>query len=128
MSQAWLQVAGLIVEYVGVLVLAWEWFTARRQDLEERDIAETQVRREESRAALQRAQGGNPQMQRHFDMTRDVERRMTATRVDEARRRYGGLRGWAVLASLALITAGFVLQLLGSVPGCCRAIGIIAGG
>lgn len=128
MSQAWLQVAGLVVEYLGVLLLAWEWFAARRQDLAEREIADLQARREEGRSALQRVQADNPHMQRHFEMTRDVDRRMTASRVDETRRRYGGLRGWAVLASLTLVTAGFALQLLGSVPGCCSAIGITAGG
>jgi hypothetical protein len=126
MSQAWLQVAGLIVEYLGVLLLAWEWFTARRQDFAEREIAEQQARREEGRAMLQRVQADNPHMQRHFDMTRDVERRMAATRVEDLRRRYGGLRGWAVMAPLALVSAGFVLQLLGSWPGCCSIIGVTA--
>lgn len=125
MSQAWLQVAGLVVEYLGVLLLAWEWFTARRQDQAERDIAELQARREESRAGLERIQTDNPHMQRHFQMTRDIDRRMTNARVEDTRRRYGGLRGWTVALSLALVTAGFALQLLGSLPGCCAALGIL---
>ncbi len=128
MSQQWLQVVGLVVEFVGVLLLAWEWFAARRQDLAEREIAELQARREEGRVVMQRMQAANPHMQRHHEMTRDVDRRMTAVRVEETRQHYGGLRGWAVMVSLALVTAGFVLQLLGSIPGCCSTIGVIPAG
>ena len=36
MSQAWLQVAGIIVEFIGVLLISWEWFTAQRQEQTER--------------------------------------------------------------------------------------------
>ena len=124
MAQAWLQVIGLGIEYLGVILLAWEWFAARRQDLAEEEIASLQARREEGRASLERMQAGNPQMQRHFEMTRDVDRRMTTARIKETRRRFGGLRGRAVAVSLAFVTVGFLLQLLGSIPGCCALIGI----
>lgn len=127
MTQQWLQVVGLVVEYLGVLLLAWEWFAARRQDQTEHAIAEQQARREEGRAALQRVQSGNPQMQRHHEMTRDIDRRMVAAQVDATRRRYGGLRARAVAVSLLVVTAGFALQLVGSIPGCCVAIGITPG-
>ena len=124
MTQAWLQAIGLGIEYLGVLLLAWEWFAARRQDIAEQEIAALQARREEGRAGLERMQAGNPQMQRHFEMTRDVDRRMTTARIAETRRRYGGLRGKAVATSLALVTLGVVLQLAGTIPGCCELLGI----
>lgn len=124
MSQAWLQVIGLGVEFLGVLVLAWEWFAARRQDLAERRLAEAQARREDGVVGLQRTQSANPQLQRHFEMTLDMQRRMTARELDATRASYGGMRGLAVSLSLILVSLGFALQLLGSWPGCCAAIGI----
>ena len=124
MSQGWLQVVGLAVEYIGVLLLAWEWFTARRQDMAERRVAEAQARREEASASLQRVQADNQHMQRHFEMTRDVQRRMTARELETTRVSFGGLRVAAVAVSLLLVTLGFVLQMLGTWPGCCRALGI----
>jgi hypothetical protein len=128
MTQAWLQVTGLVVEFLGVLLLAWEWFTAQRQDAAERAIAAEHARREESMAGLQRMQQPSSHLQTHFEMSRDMQRRMTAGRIDHARQHYGGLRGRIVVLALLLVTAGFVLQLLGSWPGCCRAIGILPGG
>lgn len=125
MSQAWLQVIGLVVEFLGVLLLAWEWFTAQRQEHAERALVEDQSRREDGMAMMARAQAGNETMQRHFEMTRDVQRRMTASRAAETRRRYGGLRARAVALSLVMVTLGFALQLLGSWPDCCRLIGVV---
>ncbi len=125
MNQAWLQVAGMVVEFAGVMLLAWEWFAARRQDLAERMLAEAQLRREESMAGLQRVGSSHPGMRRHLEVTRDVQRRMTATRVDETRRQFGGMRGLAVALALVLVSAGFVLQLLGAWPGCCVFAGIV---
>lgn len=125
MSQAWVQVIGLAVEYLGVLLLAWEWFAGRRQDMAERHVAEAQARREDASASLQRVQAGNPQMQRHFEMTRDVQRRMTARELEATRTSFGGLRAVAVALSLFLVSLGFALQMLGTWPGCCRVLGIV---
>jgi ferric-dicitrate binding protein FerR (iron transport regulator) len=124
MSQAWLQVVGLVVEFFGVLLLAWEWFAAQRQEATERAIDAEQARRDDGRALMQRHQQANPQMQRHFESVRDIEGRMTAARIDATRRRYGGLRTRAVALALLFVAAGFALQLLGSWPGCCAALGI----
>ncbi len=128
MGQIWLQVGGMIVEFAGVMLLAWEWFAARRQDLAERALAETQARREESMAGLQRVQADNTQMQRHLEMSRDMQRRMTASQVHQTRAQYGSMRGWAVGLALALIVTGFVLQLMGTWPGCCRLIDVVPAG
>lgn len=128
MSQAWLQVIGISVEFVGVLLLAWEWFTAQRQEAAERAIEASHARQDETIARMQQIQPANPQMQRHFEMSRDMQRRMTETRVTETRRSYSGMRTRAVAFALLFIVAGFVLQLLGAWPGCCRDIGITPGG
>ncbi len=132
MSQAWLPVIGLIVELLGVLLVSWEWFAAQRQEAAERAIEAAHARGEESMAHLSRAQTSgqaspqnlNPAMQRHFEMTRDMQRRMTQSRVEETRRAYRGMRGRAVAFALLFIAAGFAIQLMGAWPGCCRAVGI----
>ncbi len=127
MSQAWLQVIGLIVEFAGVLLLALEWFAAQRQDAAERLLEVDHQRREAGMVQLQRLQQSNPSVQRHYEMTLDAQRRMTDTRVDLNRQRYGGLRKRTVMLALLFVGAGFLLQLLGSWPGCCAAIGIVSG-
>ena len=128
MSQAWLQVIGIIVEFIGVLLISWEWFTAQRQEAAERAIAAAHARQDESMARMQQLQPANPQMQRHFEMSRDMQRRMTETRVTETRRNFTGMRTRTVAFAMLFIVAGFVCQLMGAWPGCCRAIGILPGG
>lgn len=120
-----MQVIGLIVEFIGVLVLAWEWFAAQRQDAAERAITGQHARTEASMLQLQRVQQSNPAVERHFEMTRDAQRRMADLRVEETRRSYGGMRVRAVATAVVLFVAGFVAQLLGSWPGCCGLIGIV---
>lgn len=128
MSQAWVQVAGLIVEFAGVLLLAWEWFAAKRQDAAERAIEKAHAMREEGMMRLAQVQPANPAMQRHFEMTRDSQRRMTELRIDDTRRSWSGMRTRAVAAALLLVSLGFFLQLAGSWPGCCRLVGIVPAG
>ncbi len=125
MSQAWLQVFGLIIEFLGVLLISWEWFTAQRQEAAERELLKSQARTDESHAMMQRVQPAHPSMQRHLEMTRDMGRRMTEARVGEVRRHFGGMRSRTVAFALLFVVAGFALQLLGSWPGCCRALGIM---
>jgi drug/metabolite transporter (DMT)-like permease len=127
-AQAWLQVIGLIVEFAGVVLLAMEWFTAQRQEAAERAIATEQARREEGMARLQQAGAANPGLQRHLEMSRDVQRRMTETRAGATRQQFTGMRVRTVMGALALLVAGFLLQLAGSWPGCCRLVGIIPAG
>lgn len=119
---------GLIVEFMGVLLISWEWFAAQRQEATERAIEAQHAQAEASMAHLQRVSSPDPNMERHYAMTQDVRQRMTAGRVEEARRTYGGMRKRAVALALLFVCAGFLIQLLGSSPGCCRALGIMPGG
>ncbi len=128
MSQAWLQVIGIVVEFLGVLLISWEWFTAQRQEAAERAIETAHARHDESMARMQQLQPGNPAMQRHFEMSRDMQRRMAESRVSETRRSYSGMRMRTVGVALLFVVAGFVCQLMGAWPGCCRAIGILPAG
>jgi len=128
MSQAWLQVAGIIVEFVGVLLISWEWFTAQRQERDERAIEAAHARQAESMAMMQRHGQPNPAMQRHFEMTGAAQNRMTTARIEANRTSYGGMRTRTVALALVFVVAGFVLQLLAAWPGCCQLLGITPGG
>lgn len=128
-GQAWLQVGGLIVDFLGVALIAIEWMLAQRQELSARAIEEAQARQAQSMAMMQRTRAAaNPaaaaSFQPHYDMITDQQRRMAEMRLGETRRHYGGMRHGAIYAGLALVSAGFVLQLLAAWPGCCSTIGI----
>lgn len=129
MSQAWLQVAGLVLDIVGFGLIAWEWLIAQRHGAKELAIAAARTRQDEAFAHMQRAmQQPNPAMQRHFEMSADMRRRRAEHEIDETRRVYTGLRYRVVYAGMVAVVLGFVLQLLAAWPGCCAAIGITPGG
>lgn len=69
----------------------------------------------------------NPTFQRHVEMTTESQRRMAKTRLGATRAYYARHRYGAVYAGMALVLLGFVLQLLGTWPGCCAAIGLMPG-
>lgn len=124
MSQAWLQVVGLVLDFMGFALIAMEWLLAQRAEAEQRAIVEQQARAAESRGHLARA-APDPAMQRHLEAVARMEQRRAdlavgATREHYARRRYG-----VIYAGMVLVLLGFVCQLLGAWPGCCRAIGIV---
>ena len=73
MSQAWLQVFGLTLDFIGVCLIAWEWLTAQRQEAAQRAIEERYARSSEAQGQLARAQPNNPNMQRHFEMVGQVQ-------------------------------------------------------
>jgi hypothetical protein len=131
-SQAWLQVGGLIADFVGVALIALEWMLSQRQDSSARAIEEAQARQAQAMAMMQRTRAaGNPaaaaSFQPHYDMIADQQRRMAEMRVGDVRQRYGQMRHGAVYVGLTFVVLGFVLQLLAAWPGCCAAIGIAPG-
>ena len=116
-DQAWLNVAGLALDFLGVLLLAWEWWLALSADQRE---AELEARERQLQPSPMMPRPANPH-QAVFDHMREQQtsgarsRRLAATR--------GMRRGWFVLA-MGLIAGGFLLQMLGSWPGCCAWIGV----
>ena len=131
-AQAWLQVAGLVLDFLGFALIAAEWILAQRQERAALAIEAAQARQAESMAYLQRASTGmSPHAasssQRHFEMMADSQRRMADQRLGSVRQYYGGLRSGVVYAGMAMVCLGFILQLLGNWPGCCRLIGIMPG-
>lgn len=132
MSQAWLQVAGLAVDFLGFALIAWEWLIAQRAERAQRAIEARHARDMELSRLMQRQSQGmnphaNPHMQTHHQVwdemrTQAANRAVETTRADYARMRYG-----VVFAGMLLVFLGFALQVAGTIPGCCAAFGIIPG-
>ena len=117
MAQVWLNVIGLSLDFLGVMLLAWEW-----------SIALGAERREAELEARERLGARHPMMPRPAGPHQAVFDHMREQRVagEKGRRSVatqGLRRGWFGLA-MALIASGFLLQILGSWPGCCSLIGI----
>lgn len=125
MTQAWLQVAGLIVDFLGVSLIAVEWLIAQRG---ERRLLEIEARRATSDDGRQRmvrmTPNMSPEMVRHLETVSEMERRMAAQRTEQARTQVGQLRVKVIVLGLVFVLVGFVLQLAGAWPGCCVWAGI----
>jgi hypothetical protein len=120
-AQQWLNVAGLGLDFIGVVLLAFEWWTALKADAREAEIDD-----------LERRIAPNPMMPRPSGAHQAVFDHMNAQQKAIARSRRaagtrGMRRGWFALA-MVLIAAGFLLQMAGSWPGCCAWAGVMPGG
>jgi hypothetical protein len=116
-AQAWLGVAGLVFDFFGVMLLAWEWRLALTADEREAE-REAHARRLTPSPMLPRP--GGPQQAVFDHMRSQMQAEQRARRAGANR---GSRRGWFT-AAMVLIAIGFGLQLLGTLPGCCTAIGI----
>ena len=126
MQQAWLEVVGLAFDLFGVLLIAWEWLAAQRQDAAQRAIEAQRERTEAGFAMMARVrQTPDPALERYDEMASDHRRRAAAQRIEATRSRYTGMRTTAVVIGLVFVIVGFLLQLLGAWPGCCEVIGIV---
>lgn len=109
-AQAWINTAGLGLDFLGVLLLAFEWRTAMRHEAHEAEVAQ--------REELVRPRPGLPTPAGpHHEMHQDFkERQRFRERANRAAAARTQRRGWFV-ASLVLIAVGFLLQMIGSLPG-----------
>jgi len=109
MWHQWVNIAGLTFDFLGVILLSYEWWIALKADERESQIAEQEYFRESTMA-----------MHRQNMPTADVLERMNKQMSFSSRQRRsaearGMRRGYFVLA-VVLIASGFVLQILGSLP------------
>ena len=120
MPQAWLNVIGLALDFLGVLLFAREWWTSLKAERTEAEL--------EARKAMLKLNPNMPRpnipQQAVFDWMRErqeeAQRQVRLATARTARWHY-------YLTALILVALGFLFQLAGSVPGCCAAIGIIPG-
>jgi hypothetical protein len=116
-AQSWLNIAGLLLDFSGVMLLAWEWWLALSAERLEAEL-EDRERRLAPHPSMPRPNNPHQPVFDHMRAQHAADfksRRRTATR--------GMRRGWFATA-MVMIALGFLLQILGSWPDCCSAIGI----
>ena len=126
MSQQWLSVIGIALDAAGFVILLFEWWLAFFN--EERQLGfQRQLERERNQRAF--AQANAPEeLRRHLEVTGKLMDDNALRRAWEA---HGGTlarRKMAFLTAALLVIAGAGLQVTGSWPGCCLAIGILPQG
>jgi hypothetical protein len=123
MSQSWLAVIGIALDMAGFAILLYEWYLAFFNEGQQLDFEQ---RLEQERKHRAFSQSHAPEALRGHMQT-------SARMMEEAslRRAWNDHRGTlkrrktAFLAATFLILTGSALQLAGTIPGCCTAIGIL---
>jgi uncharacterized membrane protein len=115
MTQQWLTVLGLGLDFLGFMLLLREWWLAFFNENRQMQMAEQLDRARAMRDMRSRSLGGrNP-----FEA---LDRMQDESAVRNARAEHhtalAARRGIFLLAT-GLIVTGFLLQILGAVPGCC---------
>jgi len=107
--QPWLNTVGLLLDFLGILLLAREWGIAARHDAKEAELERVEE--------MQRPRPMQPRPEGpHHEVHQDLRRRHAfAQRQERRRRTWSERRSWFV-ASFAVILLGYALQLVGSVP------------
>lgn len=110
MLQQWFNVAGLGLDFVGVVLLSYEWWIAFKAEQRETEI----LAREQRLKPPPTVPRPNVPNQPVFDyMNEQMRFTRQMQRIQEAR---GMRRGWYITA-LVLICGGFLLQIAGTWPG-----------
>jgi hypothetical protein len=115
MTQQWLTVVGLVLDFTGFMMLLREWWLAFFN--EERQIAmEEQLDRIRSMRNLRHRAPGEQNPYETLDRHQDE----SAIRKARALHRAAMLaRRGTFIFSMVLIVVGFLLQIAGAWPGCC---------
>jgi len=126
MSQQWLSVIGIALDATGFMILLVEWWLAFFN--EERQLGfQRRLERERNQRAF--AQANAPEgLRQHLETTGKMMDDNALRRAWEA---HGGTlvrRKMAFLTATFLIITGAALQLAGSWPACCPALGVLPQG
>jgi hypothetical protein len=130
MNQQWLQVAGLIFDGLGFFLIALEWYRGYQEMRTKVSLVARNMERAE-KIRLQRelrdtlgsvgvAEVG-PLLENDQALAEMAEHAYQIDQVD----RFGKTHARLFLAGVISFIFGMVLQLAGSWPGCCSAIGIV---
>jgi hypothetical protein len=115
MTQQWLNVLGLALDFAGFMLLLREWWLAFFNEGRQMQLAEQLDRARSMRNLRNHARGG----QNPFETLDRMEDENAIRRArGEHRAALMARRGVFLLATV-LIVAGFALQIVGTVPGCC---------
>jgi hypothetical protein len=115
MTQQWLTVLGLGLDFLGFMLLLREWWLAFFNENRQMQMAEQLDRARAMRDMRSRSMGGRNPFETLDRMQDESAIRNART---EHRSALTARRGVFLLAT-ALIVSGFLLQIVGAVPGCC---------
>jgi hypothetical protein len=115
MTQQWLTVLGLGLDFFGFMLLLREWWLAFFNESRQMQMAEQLDRMRAVRNIRPRAPGEHNPFE---SLERVQDEQAIRTARAEHRGAMAARRGVFVLAT-ALIVSGFVLQIVGAWPGCC---------
>jgi hypothetical protein len=115
MTQQWLNLVGIALDFLGFMMLLREWWLAFFNEDRQMQMAEQLERMRSMRNMFPRAPGErNP-----YESLERVQDEQAIRRArTEHRAAMAARKGTFVLAT-ALIVSGFVLQIVGTWPGCC---------
>lgn len=115
MTQQWITVVGLVLDFSGFMLLLREWWLAFFNEARQIEMEE-QLERVRALRNLR----PTPQGQRNpFETLERVQDEAALRRAREAHRAAMASRKGTFIFSTVLIALGFVLQLAGAWPGCC---------
>lgn len=115
MTQQWLTVLGLGLDFAGFMLLLREWWLAFFNESRQMQMAEQLDRMRALRNMRPRAPGERNPFER-LDQMQDEQGIRSAR--SEHRAALAARRGVFLLATV-LIVSGFALQIVGAWPGCC---------
>jgi hypothetical protein len=115
MTQQWLTVLGLALDFTGFMLLLREWWLAFFNEGRQMQLAEQLDRMRAIRNIRPRAPGEvNP-----YETLERVQDEQAVRRARAEHRSALTARRGTFLVATVLIVAGFVLQIVGAWPGCC---------
>jgi hypothetical protein len=126
MQQGWLQVSGLLMDFAGVMLLAYEWLVAWRAQRREELVDEQGVRQLKTLAFAQ-SHVRDERMAAHYRMVAERTQDRIREEESEIRRKGHTIRLPVFVVALVLIAGGFLLQIAGTWPGGIPALGIAPG-
>jgi hypothetical protein len=115
MTQQWLTVLGLALDFLGFMLILREWWLAFFNEGRQMQMAEQLDRMRAMRNMIPR----DPRERNPYESLERAQDEQAIRRARaEHRAAMAARRGMFLLATV-LIVAGFVLQIVGAAPGCC---------
>jgi len=115
MTQQWITVLGLALDFAGFMLLLREWWLAFFNEGRQIAMEEQLERMRAMRTLIPREPGErNP-----YESLERVQDEQAIRKARGAHRAAMAARRWTFLLAMAMIALGFVLQIAGAWPGCC---------
>jgi hypothetical protein len=115
MTQQWLTVLGLALDFTGFALLLREWWLAFFNESRQIEMAEQLERMQAMRTMIPR----NPGERNPYESLERAQDEMAIRRARTAHREAMAARRRMFVLAAGLIVSGFALQLVGALPGCC---------